>query len=344
MNHLPPLPPSVHHDSDPADVEGMVEHTVAPGAHGRLDKLLAQLLPEHSRGRIQSWIEAGHVTVNGKVETRARHTVRAGDQLQVVPQPAPEDLAFVAEDIPLNVLAETPAYVVVSKPAGLVVHPGAGNWQGTLLNGLLYRYPELRSVARAGIVHRLDKDTSGLLVVARTEVAQTAFVRQLQDRSVERKYVAVVQGHLRHELELDAPIGRDPRVPIRMSAHRPVAAKPALTWVEPLRCGIYQGQPVSEVVCRLGTGRTHQIRVHLSQAGYPLLGDVLYGGRELGEAQRQMLHAWRLGFVCPDTGETATYECELAADMQNVLADTEWEPEPPRQTGDDFDDEYDDDF
>ncbi len=325
MHRLPPLPPLPDIDDDLPESDATLQLQVLPGVEGRLDKVLSTLIPEHSRGRIQGWIEAGHVAVNGRIETRVRHGVAAGDRLRVEPQPAPEAMAFVAEAMSLQVLAETADFVVLNKPVGLVVHPGAGNWQGTLLNGLLHRYPELRQVARAGIVHRLDKDTSGLLVVARTEVAQTALVRQLQARTVKREYVALVQGILTRQQSLDAAIGRDARVPVRMSAQRPVAAKPALTHVFPVAHGIYQGQDVTRVLCRLATGRTHQIRVHLSHAGFPLLGDDLYGGRSLGDARRQMLHAWRLGFDDPMSGEPRHFECELPDDMRAVVDAITWQ-------------------
>ena len=166
----------------------------------RLDKVLAGLMPEHSRSRLQGWIESGHVLVNGRA-ARVRQAVGAGDKISVWMQPTPESLAFCAEPVDFRVLAESADWIVVDKPAGLVTHPGAGNWHGTLLNGLLYRYPELRQVARAGIVHRLDKDTSGLLVVARHERSQTDLVRQLQARTVRREYLALVHGTIQPEVE-----------------------------------------------------------------------------------------------------------------------------------------------
>ncbi|PTN48570.1 RluA family pseudouridine synthase, partial [Achromobacter xylosoxidans] len=170
--------------------------TVPSGTRAdRLDKVLAGLMPDHSRSRLQGWIEAGNVHVNGK-PGKIRQTVGPDDELTIWPQPAPETLAFAPEPVEFAVVAESPDWIVVNKPAGLVTHPGAGNWSGTLLNGLLYRYPELAQVARAGIVHRLDKDTSGLMVVARNETAQTHLVRQLQARSMGREYVALVHGWL----------------------------------------------------------------------------------------------------------------------------------------------------
>ncbi|CAM5778301.1 RluA family pseudouridine synthase [Castellaniella caeni] len=290
----------------------------------RLDKVLARLLPQHSRSRLQGWIEAGHVRVDGRVG-KVRSQVGPGARIQVWPQQAPEDLAFVPESVEFEVVADSLSWIVVNKPAGLVTHPGAGNWHGTLLNGLLYRYPELLHVARAGIVHRLDKDTSGLLVVARTEVAQTHLVRQLQARTVKREYCALAHGALAGEGTVDAPIGRDSRVPVRMSAERPIAPKPAVTHYVAQALGQYETARVSEVVCRLETGRTHQIRVHMALLRHPLLGDTLYGGRALAGAQRQMLHARALSFQDPDSGAWPAFSAPLPEDFQAVRARIHWE-------------------
>ncbi|MGE4336200.1 MAG: RluA family pseudouridine synthase [Pigmentiphaga sp.] len=320
---LPPLPPPDPLDDAWEDADRRRRLVVVSG--GRLDKVLATLLPEHSRSRLQGWIEAGFVAVNGRPEHSVRRAVSAGDRLEVAEQPTPDQLAFSAEPVEFVVLAETPHWLVVDKPVGLVVHPGAGNWSGTLLNGLLHRYPELRQVARAGIVHRLDKDTSGLMVVARTEIAQTSLVRQLQERTVGREYVALAQGQLWREQTLDWPIGRDARVPVRMSASHPVAAKPAITHVVPLRQGMLGTKSVTQVACRLETGRTHQIRVHLTQAGHPLVADVLYGGARLAPAQRQMLHARRLTFEDPFDGGVRVFESSPPTDMQMVLAAVRWD-------------------
>ena len=290
----------------------------------RLDKTLARLMPRHSRSRLQSWIEDGHVEVDGhagKIRTR----VGPGSRIQVWPQQAPEDLAFVPEDVAFRVVADAPEWIVVDKPAGLVTHPGAGNWHGTLLNGLLYRYPELARVARAGIVHRLDKDTSGLLVVARTETAQTDLVRQLQARTVKREYCALVHGALPGEGTVDAAIGRDARVPVRMSADRPVAPKPAITHYESQDIGHAGGLVVSRVLCRLETGRTHQIRVHMARLRHPLLGDVLYGGRLEAGATRQMLHARALGFNDPVSGLPCAFTAELPDDFRHVHDGITWD-------------------
>ena len=289
----------------------------------RLDKVLAQLVPQHSRSRLQTWIERGHVLVNGQ-PAKIRQTLHEDDLIVVYEQESPEDQAFKPEQIDFEIVAESPDWVVVNKPVGLVTHPGAGNWSGTLLNGLLYRYPELAHVARAGIVHRLDKDTSGLLVVARNEVAQTSLVRQLQARTMGREYLALAHGRMLAAGTVDRPIGRDPRVPVRMSVERPNAPKAAVTHYSLLRCGEYQDSNISEVSCRLETGRTHQIRVHLASLGHPLLGDTQYGGRVLGDAHRQMLHARRLRFDDPSTDTEVSFVAPVPEDMRQVLEGIQW--------------------
>lgn len=290
----------------------------------RLDKVLAALLTAHSRSRLQAWIEAGWVQVNGAV-AKVRQVVGPGDRLIVWEQPAPGQLAFTPEPIDFPVVAESQRWIVVDKPAGLVTHPGAGNWSGTLLNGLLYRYPELTQVSRAGIVHRLDKDTSGLLVVARDERAQTHLVRQLQARTMGREYLALVHGWLGHPGSVDRPLGRDSRVPVRMSVDRPVAPKPAITHYTPSRRGeIFGGGRVTEVVCRLQTGRTHQIRVHMASLGHPLLADLLYGGKTLAGAARQMLHARVLHFDDPGDSGRLVFSAAVPMDMAGVLEAIEW--------------------
>lgn len=313
-------------DVDTEQVDGVVQFVIgAAQAAQRLDKALAQLMPAHSRGRIQAWIEAGHVLVNGKPTTRVRHLVALGDELRVTVQPTDQALAFDPQDVPFQVVDESALWLVVDKQAGLVVHPGAGNWHGTLLNGLLHRYPTSKHVARAGIVHRLDKDTTGLMVVAKTETAQTHLVRQLQDRSVKRQYQALVHGSLSSEgLTIDRPVGRDARVPVRMSVSPAGASKPAITHVRRLGSGTLDGAPVTLVSCQLETGRTHQIRVHLASLKHPLVGDTLYGGKLLAGATRQMLHAELLSFVDPATGEWVSFESPLPADMRAVLAQVQW--------------------
>ncbi len=289
----------------------------------RLDKVLAQLVPQHSRSRLQTWIQGGHVLVNGK-PAKLRQTLREDDVITVYEQPAPEDHAFVPEPVAFEVLGETPDWIVVNKPVGLVTHPGAGNWSGTLLNGLLYRYPELLQVARAGIVHRLDKDTSGLLVIARHEVAQTHLVRQLQARTMGRQYLALAHGRMLAQGTVDRPIGRDLKVPVRMSVDSLSSPKSAVTHYQLVSVGEYGGSNISQVTCRLETGRTHQIRAHLASLGHPLLGDTLYGGRAIEGATRQMLHAHQLQFEDPVNGGSVEFTAAPAADMLKVIEQISW--------------------
>ncbi len=293
----------------------------------RLDRALAQLLPEHSRARIQGWIEQGHVQLNDQVQTRVRQAVLPGDWLEVQMQPDEKSRAYEPEPVDFVVLEQTDHWLVVDKQAGLVVHPGAGNWKATLLNGLLARYPGAAHVARAGIVHRLDKDTSGLMVVAKTETAQTHLVRQLQERTVKRQYRALVHGWLaKSALVIDRPIGRDPKVPVRMSVTARGPSKPALTHVSCVRHARLAGQPVSEVCCELHTGRTHQIRVHMASIKHPLVGDVLYGGQLLAGVSRQMLHAEKLTFIDPQTEAPVHFESALPADMAALWQQLQDEP------------------
>jgi len=311
-------------DRDHPGDQDILQFQIEDAHAQRLDKALAQLMPAHSRTRLQGWITQGHVTVNGQAAS-VKRLLLPGDVLRVAPQMAPETLAFTPEPVDFTVLGESPDWVVIDKPAGLVTHPGAGNWHGTLLNGLLYRYPELAQVARAGIVHRLDKDTSGLLVVARHATAQTHLVRQLQDRSVARHYVALVHGDLTEDGTVDAPIGRDARAPVRMSVTRALAPKPAITHVAPQRRGMTaDGQPVTQVRCRLQTGRTHQIRVHLAFLGHPLLGDALYGGLQYAGATRQMLHAQTLTFQDPGRAEPVTFTAPVPDDFLAVQRAVNW--------------------
>ena len=311
--------------SDLSDDEPLVFELPFKTNADRLDKVLAKLMPEHSRSRLQSWIEGGHVTVNGAA-AKIRQMVGPADRIEVREQVAPEQLAFTPEPVPFTVLAESPDWIVVNKPAGLVTHPGAGNWSGTLLNGLLYRYPELASVPRAGIVHRLDKDTSGLLVVARHEKSQTHLVRQLQDRSVKRQYVALVHGWVTGSGTVNQPIGRDSKVPVRMATERPIAPREAMTHYTPERVGsTSENQPVTQLICRLETGRTHQIRVHMASICHPLVADVLYGGKAVAGAVRQMLHAQLLAFEDFASGERVSFEAPLPDDFEQVLGQLAWQ-------------------
>jgi len=286
----------------------------------RLDQALAQLMPEHSRMRLKRWIEAGRVSLAGAAAT-PRTRVTGGQVLAVREAPDEPTMADAGEAIALDILHEDEAILVIDKPAGLVVHPGAGNPRGTLLNALLHHAPSLASLPRAGIVHRLDKDTSGLMVVAKTTTAQTDLVRQLQSRSVSRHYLALACGDLARGVTIDAPIGRHPTVRTRMAVV--TRGKPARTHVEVLE----RHSVVTLLRCRLETGRTHQIRVHLASIGHPLVGDPVYtGGRSaalpasLRAFPRQALHAERLALVHPVTGNEVAWTSPLPRDFAELLA------------------------
>jgi 23S rRNA pseudouridine1911/1915/1917 synthase len=291
----------------------------------RLDQALAELFPEYSRSRLKQWIDEGNVRVGGKV-LRPKDKVAGGEAVEVTAVVEPEE-RFQAEAIPLNILYEDGAILVIDKPADFVVHPAAGNWEGTLLNALLHHAPELAVVPRAGIVHRIDKDTTGLLVVARTLEAQTALVEQLQERSVSREYEAICNGVMTAGGTVDAPIDRHPVDRKRMAVVG--GGKPAVTHYRVAE----RFRAHTHVRVKLETGRTHQIRVHLAHIHFPLVGDPVYGGRlrlpkgaseELRDAlqhfPRQALHAARLALVHPVTGETMEWSSPLPQDMERLLA------------------------
>ncbi|MBF5038830.1 23S rRNA pseudouridine(1911/1915/1917) synthase RluD [Methylophilus sp. 13] len=312
--------------------ENMKESTslqlVVPSNLGgqRLDLALQQMLPDHSRSRLQAWIKEGLVLLDGKAPT-AKTKVWGGERLVVTPPKNAQDNAFEPEDIALDVVYEDDALIIINKPAGLVVHPAAGNWSGTLLNALLFHWPALKEVPRAGIVHRLDKDTSGLLVVAKTLEAQTSLVRQLQARTVKREYRAIVWGQLWRNGKVDQPIGRHPHHRTKMAVVR--RGKTAITHYEILeRFGTN-----TYLRCNLETGRTHQIRVHLQHLKAPMVGDPLYGigniiphkmmtpelREVIGNFKRQALHAIKLGLIHPVTNAPMEWQIELADDMRELL-------------------------
>jgi 23S rRNA pseudouridine1911/1915/1917 synthase len=287
---------------------------------GRLDKVLSTLVPEYSRSRIQQWIEGGHVTVDGQI-VRGKATVFGDETVVVLPQAAPEEQAFKPEQMALSIIHEDAAILVIDKPAGLVVHPGAGNWSGTLLNGLLHYFPSIAGVPRAGIVHRLDKDTSGLMVVAKTLQAHTDLVRQLQARTVKREYLALVWGAPHINGKVDAAIGRHPRDRLKMAVLENATAKPAVTHFQRLGSGSLGARPVSLMRCQLETGRTHQIRVHMQSIGFPLVGDAVYGKPHLASAfVRQALHAYQLGLIHPTSGKACDWDARLPQDFTDLLA------------------------
>ncbi|MCX7673759.1 MAG: 23S rRNA pseudouridine(1911/1915/1917) synthase RluD [Thiobacillaceae bacterium] len=290
--------------------------TIPPEHAGRrLDQSLASLLPQHSRARIQAWCDAGEVSLNGRAAARDTR-VLGGERVQLRPLPHPAEQAHAPEAIALDIVHEDEALIVVNKPPGLVTHPGAGNWAGTLLNALLHHCPQLAQLPRAGIVHRLDKDTSGLMVVAKTAAAQTALIRALQARTVSRVYWALAVGRIEPAAgTIDAPIGRHPVQRTRMAVL--AEGKSARTHYRVLR----QFAQAAWLECRLETGRTHQIRVHLAHLGHPLLGDPVYGRRVPAALSfhRQALHARSLALQHPVTGVAMHWQAGLPADMQRLL-------------------------
>ena len=268
-------------------------------AHGqRLDKCLADWIPELSRSYLAQLVQDGCAKVDGKLTPKPATKVSAGQSVEIELRPTPAAHAFRAEHVPLDIMFEDEHLLVINKPAGLVVHPGAGNWTGTVLNGLLHHHAEAKHLPRAGIVHRLDKNTSGLMVVAKSRQAMAHLVEQLATRSVQRVYVALAKGQaaVGDVFEVDQPIGRDPKNRLRMGVV--AGGKPAQTEATVLDAS----GPYLLLRCKLRTGRTHQIRVHMAWRGMPLVGDGLYGGRaELG-LETQGLHAHDLALIHPVTG------------------------------------------
>lgn len=300
-------------------------------AGNRLDKVLAKLFPEYSRSRLQDWLKQGHIRMDG-APCQAKQKVQ-GDELLQIDVPEPEFTDEVRpERITINVIHEDPALIVVAKPPGMVVHPAAGNREGTLQNALLHRYPELAGLPRGGLVHRLDKDTSGLLVVARNLRAHKSLVDQLQARTVAREYDAVVQGTLVAGGVVDAPIGRHPVDRKRMAVRRNEAegrgSKRAVTHYRVAE----KFRRHTHLHVKLETGRTHQIRVHMAHLKKPLVGDPVYGGRMkvpgdctpalrecLQHFKRQALHAGRLGLDHPESGESLEWRVEMPEDLRALL-------------------------
>ncbi|MDQ8020824.1 MAG: 23S rRNA pseudouridine(1911/1915/1917) synthase RluD [Moraxellaceae bacterium] len=279
----------------------------------RLDVALAEMLPEHSRSRLQGWIRDGRVTSRGTVLADVKQRLR-GNELLLINEDVPEaEQSHAPEVMPLDIVFEDEHLIVLNKPAGLVVHPGSGNWTGTLLNGLLAHSSAAAEIPRAGIVHRLDKETSGLMVVAKTLPAQTHLVRQLQARSVKREYAAVVLGKPQLRGTVDAPIGRHPTHRTKMAVSN--NGRHARTHYEVVE----QFADAAWVMCSLETGRTHQIRVHMAHIDHPLLGDPVYGNRRSASLAhgltRQALHAFRLGLEHPCSGQRMQWEVPLAADI-----------------------------
>lgn len=304
---------TIHSKNVPIDMAGL-----------RLDRILAELFPYYSRTKLQTWIKASRVTVDG--QQRKVRDILSGEEWVVLDAKAEAVLECLPESIPLNIRYEDSSLLIINKPAGLVVHPAVGNWQGTLLNALLHHQPELASVPRAGIVHRLDKDTSGLLMVAKTLPAHNHLLEQLQQRTIDREYLAITQGRMTAGGTVNEPLGRHQVDRKRYTVRDD--GKPAVTHYRVVQ----RFTRYTLIRVKLETGRTHQIRVHMAHIHYPLLGDQTYGGRfrlppECSEAlelqlrnfKRQALHATRLGLEHPETGKLCAWEVAIPEDMQSLL-------------------------
>jgi len=290
----------------------------------RLDQALAKLLPDYSRTQIKEWIDLGTILVDGKTQ-KSKYKIRGGEEV-IIQAELKEPTQWEAEPIPLNILYEDEALIVINKPVGLVVHPGAGNSGKTLLNALLHHAPDLKELPRAGILHRIDKNTSGLLVVAKTASALKHLSHQLKHHELQREYQAVVYGHMISGGKVDAPIDRHPRERKRMAVVE--TGKHAITHYRVTE----KFRDFSHLTLQLETGRTHQIRVHMMHIHHPIVGDATYGGRvqlskgmsesliqTLRHFKRQALHAFALGFIHPVTEEPVRFEAPIPEDMQQLL-------------------------
>ncbi len=291
----------------------------------RLDQCLAEMFPDYSRSKLQIWIKSGRVKVDG-LERKGREKMDGGEEIELDAE-AEVVLDSDPEDIPLDIVYEDDALLIVNKPAGLVVHPAVGNWHGTLVNALLNHEPNLNILPRAGIVHRIDKDTTGLLMVAKTLQAHNSLVEQLQERSINREYLALVKGWMTAGGTVDEPIGRHPVDRKRNAVRRD--GKEAVTHYRLEQ----RFKRHTLIRVKLETGRTHQIRVHMTHINYPLVGDQVYGGRfqmpadcspalakALRNFKRQALHATKLGLEHPESGEYCEWEQPMPEDMRNLLA------------------------
>jgi 23S rRNA pseudouridine1911/1915/1917 synthase len=279
----------------------------------RLDQALAQVFPDYSRERLKSWVLAGHCQVDG-ICLRPKDKINGGETV-VISAAATQEVSWTAEDLPLDIVYEDEDLIVINKPINMVVHPAAGNRAGTLVNALLNYAPELNQVPRAGIVHRLDKDTSGLLVVARNLTAHASLVDQLHERTVSRIYETVVHGVFLAGGTIDAPMGRHPRDRKKMAVLN--EGKEAITHYRVLT----RFPKHTHLQVQLETGRTHQIRVHMAHVKHPLVGDKVYGGRMQHNFARQALHARALSLIHPSTDEEMSWQVPLPADMQLLLKD-----------------------
>jgi len=292
----------------------------------RLDVVLAELFPEYSRSRLKIWIDQGLVLVNGET-ARPKHKVVGDEELQLTAQPIESDADCKAENIPLNIVYQDEDIIVINKPADLVVHPAAGHYSGTVQNALLYYDESLASIPRAGIVHRLDKDTTGLMVVARNLTSHKYLVEQIQQHEVIREYQAVVYGVMTGGGMVDQPVGRHPHDRIKMTVTE--NGREAITHYRLLQ----RFREHSHIKVQLETGRTHQIRVHMNHLRHPIVGDTVYAGRHrvpagaqqdlvdfLQQFKRQALHAWKLSFAHPRHGNEVSFEAPLPEDMLQLIS------------------------
>ncbi len=342
-----PLQETASEGNERADYSANTRYALsvpADCAGQRLDQILARLRPQHSRNRLQNWIREGRVTVGGALVSEPKHKLWGGEAIVLSEVPDERGQSSSPEAIGLNIVYEDETLIVLDKQAGLVVHPGNGNWTGTLLNALLHHDPALDKIPRAGIVHRLDKDTSGLMVVARTLEAQTDLVRQLQARTVKRYYQALVRGSVERGGTVDAPISRHPTQRTKMAVVK--TGKPARTHYRIVE----RFADCTLVECALETGRTHQIRVHMTSIGHPLVGDPVYGGGTSRipagpEFHRQALHARRLGLVHPASGKPMLWKSNMPEDMAELIDTARllaFEARTAEEEDDDWDDELED--